>query len=299
MVAIKSLVASTLLALLLAPAAALAEPADSPALKPDAGDQAWAQQALLKPGDFGVGWQGGIVKSSKPAGPACPGFDPKESDLVVTGHANASFGNKRAGVQVSLDSQVLETVEGVHTDFARTIQPPLAGCLAYQLKQDPSITGVAVEPLDFPKVGTRQRRLPRHDHGADQDRHGEGGERLRLLRQRPPGVLAQRRRTCPLSPSARVVRGGHGADARPARSAARMRRLLLVALGALVLAGTALADPLDPKVAYTKADQANAKAAVLVPSVLGPAGPAASRTRRARSRRRSARHCAPTTRRWS
>jgi hypothetical protein len=148
-VAIKSLVASALLALLLVPAAL----ADSPVVKINSGDQAWATQALLRLNDFGLGWRGGTVRSSKPSGPSCPGFDPKSSDLVVTGHANASFQNARAGVQVSLDSQVLESADAVRSDFARTILPPLAGCLAYQLRQGPNIAAVTVEPLDFPKIG--------------------------------------------------------------------------------------------------------------------------------------------------
>lgn len=149
MVAIKSLVASALLALLFS-AAALA---DNPTLRIDADDQAWATKSLLRTGDLGLGWRGGVTKSMKPVGPACPGFDPKESDLVVTGHANASFEYRDAGVQLALDSQVLETAAAVRTDFARTIQPPLAECLAYQLRQGPGITAVKVEQIQFPKVG--------------------------------------------------------------------------------------------------------------------------------------------------
>ncbi len=149
MAAIKSLVACGLLALLLTPFAL----ADTPTVKVNAGDQAWATQALLRSGDFGLGWRGGQTSSTKPVGPSCPGFDPKASDLVVTGHANANFQNLKAGVQVSLDSQVMESADAVHTDFARTIQPPLPACLASQLRQGPNITGVTVVPLEFPKIG--------------------------------------------------------------------------------------------------------------------------------------------------
>ncbi len=123
-------------------------------MKIDAGDQAWAAQTLLKTGDFGLGWRGGPTRSTRPVGPSCPGFDPKASDLVVTGHANASFENPRAGVQVAVDSQVLETSEAVRTDFARTIRPPLPGCLAYQLRLGPDIAAVTVVRLDFPKIGS-------------------------------------------------------------------------------------------------------------------------------------------------
>jgi hypothetical protein len=50
-----------------------------------------------------------------------------------------------------------------------------------------------------------------------------------------------------------------------------MRRLLLAALSGLVVTGAALADPLDPKVKYTAAGQAAAKATLLTQSDLGPA----------------------------
>ena len=49
-----------------------------------------------------------------------------------------------------------------------------------------------------------------------------------------------------------------------------MRRLVLAALAALVLAGAALADPLDPKVSYNARDQKLARAALLVQTDLGP-----------------------------
>ena len=149
MVAFKSLVASTLTALVLTPLAL----ADDPVLRINAGDQSWAAQTLLRSDDFGLGWRGGRIPSVRPTGPSCPGFDPKASDLVVTGHANASFTNKRAGVQIALDSQVLESAEAVRTDFARTIQPELPGCLAHQLRRGPNISAVTVEPLEFPKLG--------------------------------------------------------------------------------------------------------------------------------------------------
>ena len=119
MVAFQSFVASVLFCLLLAPAAL----ADTYALRIDPEDQAWAAQALLRPGDFGHGWRGGSVPAEKPVGISCPNFDPKASDLVVTGQGSAMFENQRAGVEVHVDSQVLESAAAVKTDFARTIQP--------------------------------------------------------------------------------------------------------------------------------------------------------------------------------
>src|SRR5262249_60694404 len=68
------------------------------------------------------------------------------------GSGNRSCANARAGVQASLDSQVMETVDQLRKAFARTIQPPLPGCLAYQLRQSPGVVAVSVERIDFPKV---------------------------------------------------------------------------------------------------------------------------------------------------
>jgi hypothetical protein len=150
-VAIKSLVASALVALSLA-ATALA---DDPTVRLNSSDQARAERSLLRLSDFGIGWRGGQTDPIKLRGPSCPGFDPKVSDLVITGHANASFRNVRAGVQISLDTQVLESAEAVKEDFARTIKPALVECLEYQFKQGPTtFASVTVEPLDFPSVGS-------------------------------------------------------------------------------------------------------------------------------------------------
>jgi hypothetical protein len=148
-VAIKSLVASALLAAFFASTAA----ADNPTVRIDAADQAWAQRSLLRSADFAPGWRGGMTKPSKLEKPGCPGFDPKESDLVITGHANASFAHARAGVHVGVDTQVLESAIAVQKDFERTMQPGLPGCIAWQLKQGAGIVAVTVVELDFPKLG--------------------------------------------------------------------------------------------------------------------------------------------------
>lgn len=153
MVAIKSFVAPsflTTLALLFVPAAI----ADSYTVKVDPSDQHGAAATLLSPRDFGLGWRGGSTRPSKPTGISCPDFDPKASDLVVTGYASAAFDNVQAGVHVSQDLLVLSTPDAVVKDFTRTIQPPLAACLEYQLKRSPQVTAASVEPLAFPKVGT-------------------------------------------------------------------------------------------------------------------------------------------------
>jgi hypothetical protein len=150
-VAAKSLLACLALALAFAAAAA----ADDPTVRIVRADQLKAEAALLKLKDFGVGWTGGKRTPSKLSAPKCPGFDPKESDLTVTGHAEARFTYTRGSVVFDQDNQVLESDKAVNTDFARVIQPKLKDCLAYELKQSGKgqIVSVVVRELPFPKLG--------------------------------------------------------------------------------------------------------------------------------------------------
>jgi hypothetical protein len=150
-VAARIFVASALLALACAGAAL----ADNPTLRINAADKAKATASLLTLKDFGVGWTGGPKTPSKLTAPSCPGFNPKESDLVVTGHAEARFTYARGLVIFDQDSQVLESANAVKTDFARSVQPKLADCLAYELKSSSkgSVLSVSVRKLVLPPVG--------------------------------------------------------------------------------------------------------------------------------------------------
>ena len=144
--------------MLLALACTGAALADNPTVKINTADQAKADASLLRLKDFAavVGWTGGPTTPSKLTAPSCPGFNPKESDLVVTGHAEARFTYKSGGVIFDQDSQVLESADAVKTDFARTITPKLADCLAYQLKSSgkgTKVLSVGVRQLGLPRIG--------------------------------------------------------------------------------------------------------------------------------------------------
>jgi hypothetical protein len=128
--------------------------ADAPSVKLTSADQARAKAALLRRSDLGMGWAGGQTKPDPLTPPDCPGFSPKESDLVVTGHADAVFKFGQLGVELDQDVQVLATESAVETDFARTISPGLGRCLAYQLKQLAGVSGVTVTKVAFPQVGS-------------------------------------------------------------------------------------------------------------------------------------------------
>jgi hypothetical protein len=151
-VAAKSLLTGVVLALVAAAAAA----ADNPTVRIQHADQMRAERALLALKDFGVGWTGGKRKASKLTAPSCPGFDPKESDLTVTGHAEARFTYSKGSVVFEQDNQVLESEKAVQTDFSRVIRPQLKDCLAYELKKSGRgrVVSVDVRELPFPRMGT-------------------------------------------------------------------------------------------------------------------------------------------------
>ncbi len=150
MVAAKSLVAAALIGLTFT-ASALA---DAPVVKITSADQAKAVAALLQRTDFGAGWTGGPVKTTQIAPPNCPGFDPKESDFIVSGHADARYVFQQAGVELDQDVLVMDSPAAVIEDFRRSISPKLAGCLALQLEKMPNVRSATVARVPFPPVGS-------------------------------------------------------------------------------------------------------------------------------------------------
>jgi hypothetical protein len=149
-VAAKPLLAAALIGLV-STSTALAAIVDAPTVRITPADQAKARAALLRRTDFGAGWVGGPIKTSQLSPPNCPGFDPKESDLIVTGHADARY--RTTGIELDQDVQVMKDAAAVQTDFARSISPKLAKCLAFQLGKLKNVVGVRVERLPFPPTG--------------------------------------------------------------------------------------------------------------------------------------------------
>ena len=150
MVAAKSVVAAAVLALLLTGAAL----ADRPTVKLRAADQEQAEAALLRQSDFGAGWRGGKTATTDLMGLSCPGFDPKESDLVVSGHAQAGFTFSRSIVQFEQTVVVLRSPAAVREDFARTVRPGLSACIAYNLRKAKNVAAATVTRLPFPHTGS-------------------------------------------------------------------------------------------------------------------------------------------------
>jgi hypothetical protein len=145
--------AAAVAAAVVALAAATAALADDPTVRINAADQAKARASLLRASDLGAGWTGGPRKPDPLKAPSCPGFDPKESDLVITGHADATY--KKQGVEVDSDVQVMQNAAAVRTDFSRTVRPPLAACLGHIFAQAAGAGAkvVSAKRVAFPRIG--------------------------------------------------------------------------------------------------------------------------------------------------
>ena len=197
MVAAKPLLAAALIGLV-STSTALAAIVDAPTVRITPADQAKARAALLRTTDFGAGWGGGPIKTSQLSPPNCPGFDPKESDLVVTGHADAIFIFRQLGVELDQDVQVLANEAAVQTDFDRSVSPQLGRCLAYQLARVPAVTDVSITRIPFPPVGTvsavyrADMVVSRHGHSVhwitDYVFFGEGRTEYELTVVAPAGT---------------------------------------------------------------------------------------------------------------
>lgn len=136
-------------------ALALATAAQANKTKLNAADQAAAKSSLLKlselPAPFT--WKGGITSSSGSSGSSfsCKGFNPKTSDLVTTGKADATF--TAQGVQLQDHAEVLQSAQMVSNDFRRTFVPALLPCLSTTFAR--TITGLVVLKagrVTFPQV---------------------------------------------------------------------------------------------------------------------------------------------------
>jgi len=119
------------LAALLVPVAVAASTQDREQIRFNPSDQAAAHAAVLRRADLGPGWKGGPAKPDL-SPESCPGFHPKQSDLVLTGVAETRF--RRTGLDVRSVAQVLQTPAMVALDWQRSVRDPRAfGCIRHTL----------------------------------------------------------------------------------------------------------------------------------------------------------------------
>jgi hypothetical protein len=123
-------------------------------------DQAAARADVLSRADIGPGsgWSGATVKPGLSSTLPCPGFHPKQSDLVVTGAAERDW--THAGFKLTSEAVVLKTARMIDLDWKRSVvAPQLASCLRTVLARSLGSKAqlVSFRPLSLPGVAARLR----------------------------------------------------------------------------------------------------------------------------------------------
>lgn len=142
-------------------ACAAAALADREQISFTAADQAAAKKAVVHKTDLNTsGWKGGYIKPDLSPEPTCANYDPKQSDLVVTGAAETVF--QHPGLKIDTEAEVLQTARMVALDWQRTVLDPhaiscLQETLAKNLAQPGKIKLSSFRQIPFPKVGTYSR----------------------------------------------------------------------------------------------------------------------------------------------
>ena len=134
-------------------ATALAGAGERPKVRFNAADQASARAAMIRRGDLRPAccWKGGPVKPDFST-LSCPNYQPKVSDLVVTGAAASAW---QAGTYEVQDSQatILQTAHMVRVNWQREIEAPtLTSCIHQTLVAGGYEGAGPVTKLAFPRV---------------------------------------------------------------------------------------------------------------------------------------------------
>jgi hypothetical protein len=140
-------------------AAAQASLAESPKTSFNAADQAAARAAVLKTGDLGAGWTGSVKKGSVEGPTDCPGWNPRQADLVITGAAESQVSTQ--GVAVFSSSWVYKSTRMIALDWQRTVVDMPMRCLAAQFAAavGDELKIVSTKWVSFPKLATYSARF--------------------------------------------------------------------------------------------------------------------------------------------
>ena len=139
------------------PAVALAADTD-PRKKITAADQAKARSILLKRTDFAAGWK--KVPTTPDSDATCPGFNPDESDLTLTGEAESDFEHTQGLLSVASHSEVYATKADALKSWTRSDKPATARCIGYFFREGVTAEGTKVKIISagrmaFPKLAPR------------------------------------------------------------------------------------------------------------------------------------------------
>jgi hypothetical protein len=131
--------------------------ADDYAYRLTRADQAAARLVVIHRGDLGGGllWKGGLVAPDR-SRPHCAAYNPKQSDLVVTGVAESDWSG--GGVHFESSVKVFQSEQMVATDWQRSYNTPLLlPCLrAIAARAFDNANGrlVSVQRLGIPAIST-------------------------------------------------------------------------------------------------------------------------------------------------
>jgi hypothetical protein len=123
-------------------------------------DQAAAAAVVMTSADLTApkGWTGGAQKPDLAPAAPCPGFRPKQSDLVRTGVAQSIFGDT-TGISFDTEAELVRTAEMLTLDWKRTVlAPQVPACLRLRMLREihsSKRTFVAFGRISFPKVTPR------------------------------------------------------------------------------------------------------------------------------------------------
>jgi hypothetical protein len=150
-------VAAVALGALVLASAVLAADSTDPKVRVTKADQAKASAAVLHFSDLGPAWSGGGTKPTSLKAPICPGNQPNDSDLTITGHAESLLTLQGAGLQVDTDAEIFKTPAQVAKLVQRTMGAAVTGCLKYNLLKSIGSGGQvgATRALTVAKVGDR------------------------------------------------------------------------------------------------------------------------------------------------
>lgn len=151
--------AAVLLIALVVPAAALAASTD-PQRRIDPADQRKAGSIVLKRSDFVAGWRKTASTADGGSDYQCAGYRPDQSDLTLTGDAEADFASAQGFPLISSTANVYKTRTQAMAAWTRSDRPGLAPCAAKLLKEEIEKDGGTVilgraGKIAFPRLAPR------------------------------------------------------------------------------------------------------------------------------------------------
>jgi hypothetical protein len=123
-------------------------------------DQKRAAAVVLKRTDLAAGWKRVSTPDAGDDDLKCPGFDPDESDLTLTGESETEFESTDGSRYLTSFSELYATPRQAATSWSRSAKPALARCIAHFFREGIAKEGgtaaiVRQGSIAFPRVAPR------------------------------------------------------------------------------------------------------------------------------------------------